>query len=87
MASKALSKFEKTKLKGYRSTWRQLKWEERLFEVCYSKQVNYQHLCLEDSKTGKWVGKVYNEEKGEDFRYAFTGGYWHGKAEVMLNRC
>ena len=26
-------------------------------------QVNYHHLCLEDSKTGKRVGKVYGEKK------------------------
>ena len=48
---------------GYGNIWRQPKWEERLFEVCYRKQANYHYLYLENSKTGKGVGKVYGGKK------------------------
>ena len=70
--------------------WKYMKTTQIRREAVWSllrNQVNYHHLYLEDSKTGKRVGKVYGEKKkNRNFRYAFIGDSWNGKVGGRLNK-
>ena len=53
-----------------------------LFSAYYSKEVSQYHLCWQDSKVGRGVGKLCNAKKKKerkDCRCALIGNCWHGK--------
>lgn len=55
-----------------------------LFRTCYSKRVSDHHLGSADSKTGRWVGKLFSGKR-KGFRYSLIGGCWRGEAVGWLS--
>lgn len=54
--------------------------------VCYSKGVSLHHWPSEETQRRQESGKASQFKKKEGFRYAVTGGGWHGEAGGGLVR-